>query len=163
MTSTLIAGRRVWLRLLERSDANLLRLFFLRLSSETVYRRFLAPIRPPANALLEKLVDIDHYDREALIALDERGIVGVARYGTVGTVHDIAVVVADDWQGRGVGALLLRRLANIARARGITTFHATMLGDNRRAQSLVLGLSPKARMRFEGGLLEADIPLRPTG
>ena len=162
MTSTVIAGRRVWLRLLERSDANLLRLFFLRLSSETVYRRFLAPIKPPANALLEKLVDIDHCDREALIALDERGIVGVARYGTIGATHDVAVVVADEWQGRGVGALLLRRLANIARARGITSFHATMLGDNRRAQSLLLGLSPHTRMRFESGYLEADIPLRPA-
>jgi GNAT superfamily N-acetyltransferase len=78
----------------------------------------------------------------------------------MGATHDVAVVVADDWQGRGVGALLLRRLANIARARGITQFHATMLGDNRRAQSLVLGLSPKTRIRFEAGYLEADIPLR---
>jgi GNAT superfamily N-acetyltransferase len=160
MTSTLVGGRRVWLRLLEPSDANLIRLFFLRLSRETVYRRFLAPIKVPATALVERLVDIDHCDREALIALDERGIVGVARYGTVGATHDVAVVVADDWQGHGVGALLLRRLANIARARGITSFHATMLGDNRRAQSLLLGLSPHTRMRFESGYLEADIPLR---
>jgi GNAT superfamily N-acetyltransferase len=163
MTSTLVAGQRVWLRLLERSDADLIRLFFRRLSQETIYRRFLSPIKPPANALLEKLVDVDHCHREALIALDERGIIGVARYGTVGTTHDIAVVVADDWQGRGVGALLLRRLANIARARGITSFHATMLGDNRRAQSLVLGLSPQTKMRFEAGYLEADIHLGRAG
>jgi GNAT superfamily N-acetyltransferase len=78
----------------------------------------------------------------------------------VGATHDVAVVVADDWQGRGVGALLLRRLAHIARARSITQFHATMLGDNRRAQSLVLGLSPKTEIRFEAGYLEADIPLK---
>jgi GNAT superfamily N-acetyltransferase len=160
MTSTVVGGRRLWLRLLERSDANLLRLFFWRLSAETVYRRFLSPIKAPANTLIEKLVDIDHCDREALIALDERGIVGVARYGTVGSTREVAVVVADDWQGRGVGAVLLRRLANIARARGISSFHATMLGDNRRAQSLVLGLSPKTTMRFEAGYLVADIPLR---
>src|SRR4029077_21023504 len=114
----------------------------------------------PSNALVERLVDIDHCDREALIAIDERGIVGVARYGTVGTTHDVAVVVADDWQGRGVGALLLRRLATIARGRGSTSFHATMLAENRRAQSLLLGLSPRTRMRFESGYLEADIPLR---
>src|ERR1700726_2443684 len=66
MTSTLVGGQRLWLRLLEPTDANLIRLFFLRLSSETVYRRFLAPIKAPANALLEGLVDIDHCDREAL-------------------------------------------------------------------------------------------------
>ncbi len=164
MTSTLVGGRRVWLRLLEPGDANLIRLFYWRLSSETIYRRFFSPIKPPANTLVKKLVDVDHHDREALIALDERGIVGVARYGTgpAGGVHDVAVVVADDWQGRGLGRLLLKRLAHIARMRGIGSFHATMLGDNRRAQSLVLGLSPKTRMRFEDGYIEADIPLRPT-
>lgn len=160
MTSTVVGGRRLWLRLLEPGDANLIRRFFWRLSSETVYRRFLSPIKAPSNTLVERLVDIDHCNSEALIAFDERGIVGVARYGTVGATHDVAVVVADDWQGRGVGALLLRRLANIARARGITSFHATMLGDNRRAQSLVLGLSSKTKIRFEAGYLEADIPLR---
>lgn len=160
MTSTLIGGRRVWLRLLEPGDANLIRLFYWRLSSETIYRRFLSPIKPPANALLKKLVDIDHHDREALIALDERGIVGIARYGTVASTHEVAVVVADDWQGRGLGGMLLKRLANIARIRGIASFHATMLGDNRRAVSLVRGLSPKATVRFEDGYLEAEIPLR---
>ena len=163
MTSTVVTGRRLWLRLLEPGDANLLRLFYWRLSSETIYRRFLSPIKPPANALITRLVDIDHHDREALIALDERGIVGVARYGTAGLTHEVAVVVADDWQGRGLGRLLLRRLAHIARARGIASFHATMLGDNRRARSLVLGLSPRTKMHFEDGYLEADIPLRPTG
>jgi hypothetical protein len=65
MTTTVVAGRRLWLRLLEPNDANLLRRFFWRLSSESVYRRFMAPIKAPSNALVERLVDIDHCDREA--------------------------------------------------------------------------------------------------
>jgi GNAT superfamily N-acetyltransferase len=164
MTSAVVAGRRVWLRLLEPSDANLIRLFYWRLSKETIYRRFLAPVKPPANALVQKLVDVDHHDRDALIALDERGIVGIARYATTRDGdHDVAIVVADDWQGRGLGTLLIRRLAHIARMRGIASFHATMMGDNTRAQSLVRGLSPNTRMRFADGYLEAEIPLRATG
>jgi len=165
MTSTVIAGRRLRLRLLERGDADLIRQFYGRLSSETIYRRFLSPITLPNEALVGRLVDIDHHDRDALIALDEQGIAGVARYGAApsGTSHEVAVVVADDWQGRGLGSLLLRRLAHIARLRGIASFHATMLGDNRRAQALVLGLSPRTSMHFEAGYLEADIPLRLTG
>jgi GNAT superfamily N-acetyltransferase len=165
MTSTVIAGRRLKLRLLERADADLIRQFYGRLSSETIYRRFLSPITLPNEALVKRLVDIDHHDRDALIALDERGIAGVARYGIAPSVtsHEVAVVVADDWQGHGLGSLLLRRLAHIARLRGIASFHATMLGDNRRAQALVLGLSPRTSMHFEAGYLEADIPLRPTG
>ena len=163
MTSAVVDGRRVWLRLLQAGDADLITRFFWRLSSETVYRRFFSPIRLPNDTLLKKLVDVDHCDREALIALDDQGIVGVARYGTGhGGSHDVAVVVADDWQGHGLGALLIRRLAHIARLRGISSFHATMLGDNQRAQALVLGLSRKAKLRYEGGYLEADIPLRPT-
>jgi GNAT superfamily N-acetyltransferase len=165
MTSTVVAGRKLWLRLLERGDADLIRQFYGRLSRETIYRRFLSPITLPNDALVKRLVDIDHHDRDALIALDERGIAGIARYGAdpSGKDHEVAVVVADDWQGRGLGSLLLRRLAHIARMRGIASFHATMLGDNRRAQALVLGLSPRTSMHFEDGYLEADIPLRPTG
>jgi GNAT superfamily N-acetyltransferase len=161
MTSTVVDGKRVWLRLLQPGDADLIRSFFRRLSSETVYRRFLSPVVTPNDALLKRLLDVDHCDREALIALDDQGIVGVARYGTrQGNSHDVAVVVADEWQGRGVGTLLIRRLAHIARLRGIASFHATMLGDNTRAQSLVRALSQQTTMRFEAGYLEAEIPLR---
>ena len=111
--------------------------------------------------MLKRLVDVDHCEREALIALDDQGIAGVARYGTGhGESHDVAVVVADEWQGRGLGRLLMRRLAHIARLRGIGSFHATMLGDNIRAQSLVRGLSARTTIRFEAGYLEAEIPLR---
>ena len=163
MTSTVVGGRRVWLRLLQPADGDLILEFYARLSSETVYRRFLSPVRLPNEGLLKRLVDVDHCDREALIALDTLGIAGVARYGTARDgSHEVAVVVADDWQGHGLGKVLMRRLAHIARLRGIDSFHATMLGDNARAQALVRGLSPRVRMRFEAGYLEADIPLRPT-
>ncbi len=163
MTSTVIGGRRVCLRLLQPGDADLITRFFWRLSSETVYRRFFSPIRLPNETLLKRLVDVDHCEREALIALDDQGIVGVARYGTgPAASHDVAIVVADDWQGRGLGTLLMRRLAHIARLRGIAAFHATMLGDNTRALSLVRGMAPHTTTRFEDGYIEADIPLRPT-
>lgn len=161
MTSAVVGGRRVHLRLLQQDDAELIRRFYRRLSSETIYRRFLSPIQLNNESLLRRLVDVDHCRRDALIALDELGIAGVARYGSgPGDSHEVAVVVADEWQRRGLGKLLLRRLAHIARLRGIASFHATMLGDNAPAQALVRGLSPRVTMHFEAGYLEADIPLR---
>jgi len=150
------------LRLLEPEDVNLIRRFYSRLSPETIYRRFMGPVLPPADDLCRRLTDIDHRDRDALIALDARGIAGVARYATFPGqgMYDVAVVVADDWQGKGLGRLLMRRLAHIARLRGISSFHATMFGDNQRALALVRSLSPRATFRFDAGEVEADIPLR---
>jgi quercetin dioxygenase-like cupin family protein len=120
------------------------------------------PVVPPADELMGRLIDLDHCDRDALIALDARGIAGVARYAALPgqSAYDVAVVVADDWQGKGLGRLLIRRLGHIARLRGISRFHATMFGDNRRALALVRGLSRRATFQYASGKIEADIPLR---
>ena len=162
MASAVIGRQTVKLRLLEPNDASLIRRFYLRLSQETIYRRFMGPVVPPASVLMSRLIDVDHCDRDALIALDDRGIAGVARYASLAgqSTYDVAVVVADDWQGKGLGRLLIRRLGHIARLRGITRFHATMFGDNRRALALVRGLSPRATFQYASGEIEADIPLR---
>jgi GNAT superfamily N-acetyltransferase len=162
MASTVIGRQTVKLRLLEPDDASLIRRFYWRLSRETIYRRFMGAVVPPADDLCRRLTDVDHRDRDALIALDARGIAGVARYAALPgrSTYDVAVVVADDWQGKGLGRLLIRRLGHIARLRGITRFHATMFGDNRRALALLRGLSPRATFRYDSGEIEADIPLR---
>lgn len=161
MTSAVVGGRRIGLRLLERDDESLIRRFYYRLSPDTVYRRFMGPVVPPADAVVRRLIDVDHCNRDALVAFDEQGIAGIARYAaTPGRdVCDVAVVVADDWQRRGLGRMLMRRLGHIARLRGITSFHATILGDNRRAQAFVRSLSARVTMRVESGVVEADIPL----
>ena len=163
MTSASVGGQRIGLRLLEPDDGNLIRRFYWRLSLETIYRRFMGPVVPPADALVRRLIDVDHRERDALIAFDARGIAGLARYAAFPgqTTYDVAVVVADDWQGRGLGRLLITRLAHIARLRGILHFHATMFCDNQRAQALVRSLSPRATLHYEAGEVVADIPLRP--
>jgi GNAT superfamily N-acetyltransferase len=162
MTNAIVGGRRVRLKLLERGDGPLIRRFYYRLSPDTIYRRFMGPVIAPDDALLQRLTDVDHCDRDALVALDERGIAGIARYAAAPgrNAFDVAIVVADDWQRRGLGRMLMRRLGHIARMRGISSFHATILGDNRRAQAFVRSLSPLVRMRVEAGMVEAEIPLR---
>jgi ribosomal protein S18 acetylase RimI-like enzyme len=72
-------------------------------------------------------------------------------------------VVADDWQREGLGHLLLEQLTELARARGIDRFQATVLGDNGPAMRLVRGLFPGSRARWETGVAEFEIPLRPAG
>jgi GNAT superfamily N-acetyltransferase len=107
-----------------------------RLSPESRYRRFFAPLEGLTEGQLDYLTDVDHHDHEALVAVEpgtERGI-GVARFVRSESdpeVAEFAVAVADDWQSRGVGTALIHRLTERAREEGIRRFSGSILEDNR--------------------------------
>ncbi len=159
---TWVRGGRLRLRPLGPEDGDRLCRLYERLSPESVYRRFLSPMPVPRPALLARLLDLDHRDREAIAALDGDDIVAVARYARRPglEVAEIAVVVADDWQHRGLGRLLMRRLARLARWRGIRAFTGNIAGENRPALLLVRS-APRASARWTTGEVEFEIPLAP--
>jgi GNAT superfamily N-acetyltransferase len=156
-------GREVAVRPLAEDDGERLRRLFFRLSPLSVYHRFLSPLPRPREEGLRRLLDVDHWDREALAALYEDEIVAVARYGRQpgAEVAEIAVVVADDWHRDGLARLLLERLARVARLRGVGRFQATVLGDNAAALRLVKSVFPASHAHWEAGLAEFEIPLSP--
>ena len=163
MSTAVVGGRAISLRLLEPSYRDMLCAFYRRLSPETIYRRFMAPVVPPASSLVQRLLNVDHCRREALVAIDSEGIAGIARFAPFGpSGHEVAIVVADDWQRRGLGTTLMTRLAHVARARGIGRFHATLLAENRGARMFLQHFSPRTEFRFVDGIIEADVPLRQT-
>ena len=163
MSTAVVGGRAVSLRLLEPWDHEVLCGFYRRLSPETIYRRFMAPVVPPATALVQRLLNVDHCRRDALVAIDSDGIAGIARFAPFGPAgHEVAIVIADEWQRRGLGTTLLTRLAHIARARGIASFHATLLAENRGARLFLQHFSPRTDFRFVDGIIEAEVPLRQT-
>jgi RimJ/RimL family protein N-acetyltransferase len=155
----------VGLSRLEPSDGDALRRLFYRLSPTTVYRRFHSPIVRPEQAQPDRLLDIDHHDREAVIAVVDGEIVGVARYARWrGTdAAELAVVVADDWQRQGLATRMLSGLAELALSAGIQTFTASVQGDNRPALALLIRFRPSARPTFSQGLCELTLPVRPPG
>lgn len=141
---------------------------FEHLSDETRYRRFLAPIKRLKSRELDYFTEVDHRDHEALIALTLAGeIIGVARYVRLeghGDTAEVAVTVADAWQGRGVGTALLDRLAKRARCAGIETFRGICLAGNTDMRQLLKKLGPGARTSSpEGGLVEIEAKLRSPG
>jgi hypothetical protein len=99
-------GSHVRVRQGHSSDKQLLRGGFERLSPESRYRRFLAPIPELTEATVRYLTEIDHHDHESIIALEEEtgeGI-GVVRYVRLTERRDaaeFALTVIDDWQRRG--------------------------------------------------------------
>lgn len=128
-------GSTVLLRPVDRSDAGLLAEGFARLSAKSRRSRFLAAKSELSAAELRYLTDVDHFDHEAIGALDAsdgRGV-GVARFiRDHADPHraEVAVAVIDEWQRRGLGAALLAELSRCAYTRGIRQFTALVASDN---------------------------------
>lgn len=141
--------------------ARLLRLF-PRLSSETLYRRFFSPVVAPDLKRIRYLCEVDHDQREALVALVGDEIIGVARYDRA---HDdprsaeVAVLVEDAWQGRGVGRFLMQRLGECAIAEGVRWFRADVLASNEAPVKLARAVAPMVQVSFADGETHLAIPL----
>jgi RimJ/RimL family protein N-acetyltransferase len=124
---------------------------FDRLSPETRYRRFFAPVEELSGQDLRYLTEVDHHAHEALVAINpENGaIIGVARYVRSDDPGEaeVAVVVGDPWQGRGVATALLQELVGRAREEGIERFVALVMSDNTEALELFRNLAPSSRTR----------------
>ena len=121
----------VQLRPIRPTDAAALIAFHAGLSRETIHRRFFNQHQTLSAIEAEHFTVVDYHDRFALLALIGTAIVGVARYERHDTnAAEVAFVVADEYQGRGLGSLLLSHLAAAARDEGIETFDADTLADN---------------------------------
>ena len=129
-------GRSVLLRAIRPEDAELERVFIAQLSPETLYRRFMMPVKALPDSLIERFTQID-YDRElALVAMEtgsaQTRIVGVARITPTWDdgVAEFAIVVGDWLQRSGLGREMMQRLIDAARSRGYRTIEGRVLGTN---------------------------------
>jgi RimJ/RimL family protein N-acetyltransferase len=139
---TLADGARLRVRPIVPADREPLADAFDRLSDRSRHQRFLAPKRRLSLRELDYLTDVDHITHEALVAIDETTgeIVGIGRYATGsggGVAADMALVVVDAWQRRGIGHGLAVRLVERACANGIERLIGTALADNVRVRALL--------------------------
>lgn len=145
-TETLRDGSRVTIRALHKEDAALERDFIKRLSPESRRMRFLGQVGEPGDALIRKLTELDYQHDMAFIALvRESGKpreIGVARYSLTpdGKSSECAVTVSDEWQGKGLGTLLMRHLIGLARQHGIRSMFSMDAADNSRMHELARDL-----------------------
>ena len=120
----------------------------------------------PAAAEVTRFTTVDHLRREALVVLDGTGaIVAVGRFDILdGTprVAEVAFVVADSWQHRGVGAALFTRLAARAREVGVDVLVAETLAGNRAMRTVFRHAAGAVTERFEDGIVTVSIPILPA-
>ena len=136
-------GSIVRVRPIEVADAMLIREFVRSLSVETRYLRFMYAVKELSAQAIDRLTQVDHGRDAALIAVlnahrTDR-VVGVARYAVDddGESGDFAIVVADDWQRRGLGSRLLTLLVDTASARGFKRIGGDVLAINKPMTAFV--------------------------
>lgn len=136
---TLGDGARICLRPIRPEDADREERFFERVSAESAYWRFFHAKRRLSPAEVRHLTTVDYEARMALIATYDDEMVAVARFDVIpgrvrdaGRVAEVAFLVEDDFQGRGVGRELLVRLVDYARRHGVSAFEAHVLPTNHR-------------------------------
>jgi RimJ/RimL family protein N-acetyltransferase len=154
---SLTDGTRVALRPIRSDDESALTALYERLSPQTAYQRFFTVMRRLTPNWAHILANVDYDRRMAFVALGPgHELIGVARYAYDERVREaeIAVVIEDRWQGRGLGTLLLGELIDYAQGKGIATFRAYVLAENVRMLKLPpeRGHDPRSNAGIRGAV-----------
>jgi acetyltransferase len=139
-------GTDIVIRPIRPEDAEIEAKFVRELSKESKYFRFMNSIQELSQEMLVRLTQIDYHNEMALIAVrqlpDREDQIGVARYTTNVDRKscEFALVVSDQWHGKGIGHLLMRNLMEIARDRELDVMEGQVLSDNKRMLDLMRSL-----------------------
>ncbi len=135
-TVALRDGQSVLIRPIRADDESMMRDMFYSFSEKTVYLRYHGTLKAMPHNRLQVFCNVDYDTEIALIGVvgpaGKEEVVGVGRYLTEATKQsaEMAFVVRDDWQRKGLGTILFKRLVEIAQANGIRKFHAEVLAEN---------------------------------
>ena len=158
-------GMRLMIRPIRPDDAPRLADLYDRLSQHTAYQRFFAIMKRLPPNWAHFLANVDYRRRLALVAEPSPGeLVAVARYETTDRedTAEIAFVVQDDWQNRGLGTVLLGDLLAAAEARGIGRFRAYVLAGNTRMLDLLRRFTEVVEHKTESGVTSLVCVRRPA-
>jgi acyl-CoA synthetase (NDP forming)/RimJ/RimL family protein N-acetyltransferase len=151
------------LRPIRPADANRLVAFYERVSPESKYLRFFAPYPRLTDRDVQRFTEVDYVDRVAFIVTLGEDMIAVGRYDRIEDDHaEVAFLIEDAHQGRGIAQLLLEHLAQAARERGITRFVAEVLPENRRMAKVFADAGYRVSKGMEDGVLAVEFPILPT-
>ena len=160
-------GRTLLLRPIRPEDEPMLQAGFQKLTAEEIRLRFFIPLKTLNHVMAARATQID-YDREMALVLTEHGIAGKTEiYGMVQITSDpdleraeFAVLVRHDMTGQGLGKLLMQRIIDYARGRGIGEIFGDVLAENTAMRGLCQGLGfTSAPLPGEYGIIRVRLGL----
>ncbi|MBB5827960.1 bifunctional acetate--CoA ligase family protein/GNAT family N-acetyltransferase [Micromonospora carbonacea] len=158
-------GSTVGLRPIRPDDAPGIVAMHARFSERTRYLRYFSPYPRIPERDLNRFVHVDHVDREAFVVLAAGRIVAVGRYERLGPQApeaEVAFVVEDAHQGRGIGSVLLEHLADAARRVGIVRFVAEVLPANGAMLRVFADFGYQVQRQYADGVVHLSFPIAPT-
>jgi acetyltransferase len=156
-------GRQVFLRPIRQTDGDLLVDLFNKISSQSLYQRFLTRMQSLPNELLYHFTHVDYRTEFALVGVVQEdakdAIIAVGRYmhDPEERVTDLAVAVRDDWQHLGIGKPLLVKTIAIGKEHGISRFVSMMDPNNRIIRRVLLDLGYKVEYSWKNGFFQVEI------
>lgn len=159
-------GEVVQMRPIKPDDLELEQDFITRVGPQSLYFRFFKAKRELSPEELRYFTNVDYDDRMAFIVLDGDDMVAVGRYDVIpgkktgdgGRVAEVAFLVQDDMQGRGIGSRLLQHLTAYARLKGISEFEATVLAENHGMLRIFRNSGYTLHRQLDGGVYSVEFP-----
>ncbi|RPJ63226.1 MAG: GNAT family N-acetyltransferase, partial [Dehalococcoidia bacterium] len=161
-------GSSLHLRPIKMSDEERLLSLFNRLSKQTIYLRFHHVMSHMTKDESRRFCTVDYVNTFALVGTlgeaDQERIIAVGRYARQpgAEIAQIAFEVEDKYQGLGIGTHLLDQLSYIARDKGITTFEAEVLAENRDMMNVLINSGFKMNKQIQGAVYLGMLDLAPT-
>ncbi len=162
-TLLLTDGIQLRFRPIHPTDEPRMRHLFYELSQQTIYYRFMSHLKRISRKQIQDFVYVDHRNDVAVVGtLPEahgEDILAIGRYYLDPATNraEVAFVVHDDWQGRGIGSFLLAHLIKIARRQGIRGFTAEVLRENKAMQAVFHASECKVRSRLAGNVYSFEL------
>lgn len=156
-------GTRIFFRPVRATDESLMKEMFYSCSDRSLYERFFMFVKTMPHAKLQQMANVDYKERMAVVGLvreaeQERMVaMGIYAHDPETNLADTGFIVRDDYQGRGIGTLLLCHLIRIAQVQGIAGFTADVLAENHAMMELLRKSGYEMKLSLTRGVYHSEL------